>query len=66
MIVFLDTSVILAASWSAKGLSHVLIDSGRKAGWSLVNAALLWIVLAEVLRNLLIVRGYRGRAALAH
>jgi hypothetical protein len=36
-----------------------------KTGWSLVNAALLWIVLAEALRNLLIVRGYRGRPALA-
>jgi len=36
-----------------------------KTGWSLVNAALVSIVLAEVLRNLLIVRGYRGRLALA-
>jgi uncharacterized membrane protein len=36
-----------------------------KTGWSLVNAALLSIVLAEGLRNLLIVRGYRGRLALA-
>ena len=37
-----------------------------KTGWNLVNAALLWIVMAEALRNLLIVRGYRGRPALAH
>jgi uncharacterized membrane protein len=37
-----------------------------KTGWSLVNAALLSIVLAEALRNLLIVRGYRGSPALAH
>jgi len=36
-----------------------------KGGWSLVNAALLSIVLAEALRNLLIVRGYRGSPALA-
>jgi uncharacterized membrane protein len=36
-----------------------------KTGWSLVNAALLAIVLAETLRNLLIVRGYRGPQRLA-
>jgi predicted nucleic acid-binding protein len=36
--VFLDTSTILAACWSAKGLSHLLIDFGSKTGWRLVTA----------------------------
>lgn len=50
MIVFLDTSTILAASWSAKGLSHLLIDYGSKAGWDLITAD---YCVAEVERNLL-------------
>jgi predicted nucleic acid-binding protein len=36
--VFLDTSAILAASWSAKGLSRNLIEHGPKAGWRLITA----------------------------
>ncbi len=36
-----------------------------QGGWKLVNGALLWIVLAEMLRNVLIVRGYRGTPRLA-
>lgn len=36
-----------------------------QGGWKIVNAALLAIVLAEVLRNALIVRGYRGMSRLA-
>ena len=48
MIVFLDTSTILAACWSAKGLSHVLIDHGPKAGWKLVTAD---YCVAEVEKN---------------
>ncbi len=50
MIVFLDTSTILAACWSAKGLSHVLIDHGPKAGWRLITAD---YCLAEVEKNVL-------------
>lgn len=38
MIVFVDTSTILAACWSAKGLSHVLFDHGPRAGWKLITA----------------------------
>lgn len=38
----------------------------NQSGWKIVNAALFSIVLAEVLRNALIVRGYRGRARFAH
>jgi uncharacterized membrane protein len=37
----------------------------REAGWQIVNTSLLFIVLAEVLRNALIIRGYRGRLRLA-
>ncbi len=48
MIVFIDTSTILAACWSAKGLSHVLFDSCRKAGWTLITAD---YCVAEVERN---------------
>ena len=50
MIVFLDTSTILAACWSAKGLSHVLLDHGPKAGWRLITAD---YCMAEVERNVL-------------
>ena len=49
MIVFLDTSTILAASWSVKGLSHVVIEYGQKAGWKLITAD---YCLAEVEKNL--------------
>jgi uncharacterized membrane protein len=38
----------------------------NQGGWKIVNGALLTIVLAEVLRNLLIVLGYRGTPRLAH
>ena len=34
-------------------------------GWAIVNAALLAIVLAELVRNVLIVLGYRGAPAFA-
>lgn len=37
-----------------------------QSGWKIVNAALFSIVLAEILRNALIVRGYRGRTRFAH
>ena len=37
----------------------------NNGGWKIVNAALLAIVLAEVLKNLLIIRGYRGLQRLA-
>ncbi|MGD1030340.1 MAG: PIN domain-containing protein [Opitutaceae bacterium] len=48
MIVFLDTSTILAACWSAKGLAHVLIEHGPRAGWRLVTAD---YCVSEVERN---------------
>ena len=38
MIVFLDTSTILAASWSANGLSRLLFEHAAKARWELVTA----------------------------
>jgi predicted nucleic acid-binding protein len=50
VIVFLDTSTILAACWSAKGLSHVLIERGPSAGWKLITAN---YCIAEVERNVL-------------
>jgi predicted nucleic acid-binding protein len=50
VIVFVDTSTLLAASWSAKGLSHVLFDRGPKAGWTLITAD---YCVAEVERNVL-------------
>jgi hypothetical protein len=50
VIVFVDTSTILAASWSGKGLSNVLFDRGPKAGWKLITAD---YCLAEVERNVL-------------
>ena len=49
MTVFLDTSTILAASWSVKGLSHVLIEYGQEAGWRLITAD---YCVAEVERNI--------------
>jgi hypothetical protein len=48
VIVFLDTSPILAACWSTKGLSHVLIEFGPKAGWRLITAD---YCVAEVDKN---------------
>lgn len=36
------------------------------SGWKLVNAALFWVVLAEAMRNALIVLGYRRKPRLAH
>lgn len=38
MTVFLDTSTILAACWSAKGLSRLLIEYAPKADWRLITA----------------------------
>ena len=38
MIVFVDTSTILAACWSAKGLSRLLIERAASEGWTLVTA----------------------------
>ena len=48
MIVFLDTSTILAASWSAKGLSRLLIEFAPKAGWELITAE---YCISEVEKN---------------
>lgn len=50
MIVFVDTSTILAACWSAKGLSHVLFEHGPKAGCRLITAE---YCVAEVDKNVL-------------
>ncbi len=36
----------------------------KEAGWQIVNASLLFILLSEALRNGLIIRGYRGRPRL--
>jgi len=38
----------------------------NQGGWKIVNGALLAIVLAEAVRNLLVVQGYRGTPRLAH
>lgn len=48
MIVFLDTSTILAACWSSKGLSRLLVDYAPKANWQLITAD---YCLSEVERN---------------
>ena len=48
MIVFLDTSTLLAACWSANGLSYALIECGRKEGWRLTTAD---YCVAEVEKN---------------
>jgi len=48
LTVFLDTSTILAACWSAKGLSRLLVQHASKAGWTLVTAD---YCLSEVERN---------------
>lgn len=47
-MVFLDTSTLLAASWSGKGLSRLLVDYAPKAGWKLVTAD---YCVSEVERN---------------
>ena len=38
MTVFLDTSTILAACWSNRGLSRLLVEYAPKADWRLVTA----------------------------
>lgn len=38
MTVFVDTSTLLAASWSAKGLSRLLIEQAEERRWKLVTA----------------------------
>jgi predicted nucleic acid-binding protein len=48
VIVFLDTSMLLAACWSTKGLSHALIECGRKESWHLITAE---YCVAEVEKN---------------
>lgn len=48
MIVFVDTSTLLAASWSSKGLSRLLIEHASKVGWTLVTAD---YCLSEVEKN---------------
>ena len=48
MTVFLDTSTILAAGWSAKGLSRLVIAHASKAEWTLATAD-YW--LSEVEKN---------------
>ena len=42
-----------------------VVQASYQGGWKIVNGALLAIVLAETLRNLLIVQGYRGSPRLA-
>ena len=48
MTVFLDTSTILAACWSAKVLSRLLVEQAPSAGWTLVTAD---YCLSEVEKN---------------
>ena len=48
MTVFVDTSTLLAASWSAKGLSRLLIEHAATEGWKLVTAD---YCLSEVEKN---------------
>lgn len=49
MNLFLDTSVLLAASGSAKGASRAIFHLASRAGWTLMSSP---YVLSEVLRNL--------------
>lgn len=49
MRLFLDTSVLLAASGSAKGSSRALFHLSPKAGWTLVSSP---YAIGEVLKNL--------------
>jgi len=48
VLIFVDTSTILAASGSAKGLSRMVFDCAGPMGWELVTAG---YCLAEVERN---------------
>jgi len=48
VLIFVDTSTILAASGSAKGLSRMVFDGAGPMGWELVTAG---YCLAEVERN---------------
>lgn len=57
VILFLDTSTLLAASWSASGLSRLLVDYAPKESWELVTAE---YCLAEVERN--VGKHAKGRA----
>lgn len=50
MKLFLDTSVLLAASGSTKGASHALFDYAELQGWELMGSP---YVLSEVRKNLL-------------
>ncbi len=49
MILFLDTSVLLAAAGSAKGAAHFVCRSGADHGWKLLTSG---YCLQETLRNL--------------
>ena len=49
MNIFLDSSVLLAASGSAKGSSRALFHLSLKAGWTLVSSP---YAIGEVLKNL--------------
>ena len=49
MRLFLDTSVLLAASGSAKGSARALFHLSQKAGWTLVASP---YAIGEVLKNL--------------
>lgn len=49
MKLFLDTSVLLAASGSAKGASRAVFHFASEAGWTLISSP---YVLNEVVRNL--------------
>ncbi len=49
MKLFLDTSVLLAACGSKKGVSHALFDYAESQGWELLGSQ---YVFSEVLKNL--------------
>ena len=57
--------------WIALGVSALFIVVGvvmpfSDSGWKLTNTALLAIVLAETVRDALMIAGYRRRPRLAH
>ena len=54
MIVFVDTSTILAACWSAKALSRLLIERAATENWTLITAD---YCISEVEKNV-----YKHRA----
>jgi predicted nucleic acid-binding protein len=54
VLIFVDTSTILAASGSAKGLSRLLFDCASKMGWKLVTAE---YCVAEVVKNFSKIQG---------